>query len=227
MKAYPILLLCSLLALCSGCFIVAEDRRVSNNCTGKHAARIQTNMTEIARIANAEGLPEPVIELVLDTYESATRVAGWSQLTEADIGRASAPPTIMTTEEIEAQGVYKNDIELKEKIQAAVPIVGANGGDGIGSLLMTLIGGGGVAAVLKGLHGSRGQLKAALGKLSLSEAANADAMDVIAQAPTEIQALAANKAALAAKYGERKEAERARRIAALEGGNHDAAGNAG
>lgn len=211
-----------ILLVCSGCFITVESQRESQECNIDHSERIKENVKELRRISESSGMSQPVIDRLKDIDESATRIGNWSKLARADIGRAKAKPPIMTNEELARQGVYKDKIELKEKLTAAATGVfgSSNGIAGLVTGLAT--GGGGLAIALKLFGGKTKLIGQLTAQLTQAKAAVKESIALFREAPDNIRQMAADRPNLAKEYGEEREAQRARRIQNLEHGNEQA-----
>jgi hypothetical protein len=117
--------------LLSGC-ITWEARREANNCINARAVATLDALQEVARISETEALPDRAIEPIQRAYEAASGIPAWANLVEKDIGRATAPPKIMTNAETARQGVYQTKIDTRNAILDQLPLKMPASGGGLG-----------------------------------------------------------------------------------------------
>ncbi len=213
------------LVVCAGCF-TSEGLRNSQACISDHAERQVAALTEIARLTADNPLSPRMAELLRDSAMSASRVQAWTQLTQEQLGRATAPPEIMTEAEVGAQALYRQEIELRRKLKEMIPfqIPGAGGSSsGLGSLGTALAGGGPFALVstIAGIFLKRksAQARKLKEEKAVSDAAVAEAMKLIRTSPDpEIRKRAGKEPNLVRRYADAKAEEYQSRIMQIEHG---------
>jgi hypothetical protein len=138
--------------LLAGC-ITWESRRAANHCINERAIATTDALQEIARISEATPLPPAVVEPIQRAYEASSGIPAWAALVEKDIGRASAPPKIMTNAETARQGVYQTQIDIRNAIEDQIPLkmpgsegsglpwgdFAGKGATGVGGVILSLL----------------------------------------------------------------------------------------
>jgi hypothetical protein len=203
-----------------GC-LPSEGLVTSQSCIGSHAHRQMSALQEIARISAEAPVQERIAELLEDTAQSAARIETWTELTKAHIGRAEAPPEVMTAAETGAQALYRQEIARRQALKESLPLkIPGGGGKGLSGLLGALAGGGPAALLTTALgvllkRKSR-QARALDDERRRAQAAAREALDVIADAPAEVKTAAGKLPNLLRVYKNRKASEYDSRIMELE-----------
>jgi hypothetical protein len=194
-----------------GC-LQTEGLVVSQACIESHAERQMSALQEIARLSSEAPVAERVAELLEQTAQSSARIQTWAELAQADIGRAEAPPAVMSAAEVGAQALYRQEIKRKQEISERLPLQ-VPGGRGLSGWLGALAGGGpaGVLTMALGVL-----LKRKSRQVARAKAAATEALNVIAGAPAEVKAEASKQPNLLRIYSGRKASEYDSRIMELE-----------
>lgn len=215
-----------LFALC-GCF-ASEGLMNSQACIADHAQRQIGNLKEIARMSESYPVSPIMADLLRENAKSAIAVQAWAELAQSHIGRAEAPPKILTDAEVGSQTLYRQEIEARKNWSEALPlkVPGIGGGGEFGGILKMLAGGGPFAAIstalgimLKRKHKQERQTRE---QSHVANAAAIEAMNLIRMSPDpQLKKRAANQPNLLRMYSEQKLAEYDTRIMRLERGGYE------
>ncbi len=214
------------LAVC-GC-LRSQGLINAQSCIADHAQRQLKNLEEIARLSAETPMSERMAALIRENAKSAGLVHAWTELTQSDLGRATAAPDIMTSAEVGSQAVYRKEIELRKQLREMLPfdVPGIDSGSDMGGVLGALAGGGPFAIVstvlgifLKKKHR---QEEVTREQSVIANAAVIEAMNLIRTSPDpQLKKRASEQPNLLRMYADQKMGQYDTRIMRIERGIRD------